>query len=331
MSQHRRVTFSSAGPWLATLTLGGGAWLACQGEPERPRPRPAPVVVLAPAPPVMECRFEPRSLVERPGARGNEMCFSSAEQEPWWLQMTADAQTIENVESRDAADATDATSTDAEAPAACPPEMILVEGEYCPKLRQRCLRYLDDRGPGGFLSHHRCAEFATDVECAGEREHRRFCIDRDEYVPEEAELPLIDQSWTMSRELCESLGKRLCFESEWEFACEGEEMRPYPYGFSRNAKLCNHDLTDLSRRGKLRDLRVAPASRPECVSPFGVRNMVGNVDEWTIRDGFVRPWRASLRGGWWLAGRNNCRAATTGHDEYYFGPQTGVRCCKNPR
>lgn len=309
------------------------ALLGCEDERPATRKPTTPVVVLAPRPPVMECRFDPRSFAEGPGSRGNEMCFSAEEEEPWWLKLRPDAAAVDagppgpNSARTTALDA----AADAQAPAACPPEMILVDGMYCPKVRHRCLRYLDDQGPGGFLSHHRCAEFAKEPECLSEREPRRFCIDRDEYVPDGAELPLIDQSWTMTRELCGSLGKRLCFESEWEFACEGEELRPYPYGFSRNAKICNHDQTNLSKRGKLRDLRVPPESRPECVSPFGVRNMVGNVDEWAQRDGFVRPWRSSLRGGWWLAGRNNCRAATTGHDEYYFGPQTGVRCCKNAR
>lgn len=213
--------------------------------------------------------------------------------------------------------------------APCPPEMVLVDGMYCPEARQRCLRYLDEGDE--FLSRHRCAEFDPKSECVSAREHRRFCIDRDEYVAPGTELPLGGQSWTMAKELCESLGKRLCFESEWQFACEGEALLPYPYGFNRNAKLCNHDLTELEHRGKLRDLRVRPEARPSCLSPFGVRNMVGNVDEWAFRDLGYTPWRAALRGGWWLAGRNNCRAATTGHDEFYFGPQTGVRCCKSSR
>ncbi len=272
----------------------------------------------------MECRFDPMSFASDRTGTGSDMCFTSADEPPWW--MTLDAQAPPDAASE--SDTSD-RATPPEPPPACPPEMVLVEGLYCPNVRHRCLRYLDDQGPGGFLSRHRCAEFAQDVSCSGEREARRFCIDRDEYTPSGAELPLVDQSWTMARDHCQSLDKRLCFESEWQFACEGEEMRPYPYGFLRQSEKCNHDQANLSHRGKLRDLRVASASRPECVSPFGVRNLIGNVDEWAVREGHQRPWRAALRGGWWLAGRNNCRAATTGHDEYYFGPQTGFRCCKS--
>lgn len=268
----------------------------------------------------MECRFDPVSLSSARPESGLEMCFTSGAPDPWWMRYKADPAPLPEP----VVDAGPAPP-----PPPCAPDMVLVEGMYCPDVRHRCLKYLDDGAD--FLSHHRCAVFDPKPECLSPREHRRFCIDRDEYVAPKTELPLVEQSWTMSKELCESLGKRLCFESEWQFACEGEELRPYPYGFSRNAKLCNHDLGDLEYRGKLRDQRVRPADRPDCVSPFGVRNMVGNVDEWAFRDGMQPPWRSSLRGGWWLAGRNNCRAATTGHDEFYFGAQTGVRCCANPR
>ena len=300
-----------------------GLLSVCAGcDDVRPAGRPAPISLVAvqPAPPPLrECRFEP---VTRPSARaesGSDMCFTAGGAEPWWTRYRADAEPPPMIAGEDGSSP----------PPPCPSEMVLVDGMYCPDVRHRCLRYLDDGVPGAFLSHHRCAVFDKAPQCLAARENRRFCIDRDEYVPSGGEMPLVDQSWTMAKDLCESFGKRLCFESEWQFACQGEELRPYPYGFERNAKLCNHDLGDLEYRGKLRDKRVRPGDRPECVSPFGVRNLVGNIDEWTVRDGMHKPWRSSLRGGWWLAGRNNCIAATTGHDEYYFGAQTGVRCCSN--
>lgn len=322
---------------LVALALG-----ACNEEPLARRQPAAP---LAPPtnPPVLECRFEPVSAPGERARSGFEMCYSSAEPEPWWTRASGHRSSGPTANGHDSGAAEDdgvvPAAYDAGAPpeppepegeAPCPEGMVLIDGMYCPSVRHKCLRYLDEGG-GRFLKKHRCAEYDEHPVCASDKQHRRFCIDRDEYVAEGATLPLVEQSWTGAKELCESLGKRLCFESEWELACEGEQMLPYPYGFARDAKRCNHDQTDLTRRGKLRDLRVAPDDLPQCVSPFGVRNMVGNVDEWTVRDGFVRPWRASLRGGWWLAGRNNCRAATTGHDEYYLGPQTGFRCCANAR
>jgi hypothetical protein len=302
--------------------------LGCQDEPRVPVRRPPPLEIV-PTQPVLECRFDPVTLPDGGEVlTGQDMCFTSAEPDPWWMRLTP-------ASAEDAGPRTPAPASDADAGSTssttCPSGMLLVEGEYCPNARHRCLSYIDEEQRGTFLAKNRCRKFDEKVECLAPREHRRFCIDRDEYVPKGAELPLADQSWSTTKELCESLGKRLCFESEWVFACEGEKMLPYPYGFERNAKLCNHDLTELSKRGKMLDKRVRPDARPECISPFGVRNMVGNVDEWTYLDGFVKPWRAALKGGWWLAGRNNCRAATTGHDEFYHGPQTGVRCCANAR
>jgi hypothetical protein len=58
--------------------------------------------------------------------------------------------------------------------------------------------------------------------------------------------------------------------------------------------------------------------------------MSGNVEEWATLD---HPWdpkdRSTMKGAWWLPGRNTCRAATTGHGETYEGSQVGVRCCKD--
>jgi formylglycine-generating enzyme required for sulfatase activity len=158
---------------------------------------------------------------------------------------------------------------------------------------------------------------------------KRFCIDRDEVAAPRSELPLSDVSWTQAKDVCERQGKRLCVETEWEFACEGEAMLPYTTGYERNSTTCNYDKTDLvdPRSGKLRDQREPSAKLDRCVSPFGVRNMSGNVDEWVRRDRTWGEWRSALKGGWWMPARDRCRPATTAHDEQFHQLQTGVRCC----
>lgn len=213
----------------------------------------------------------------------------------------------------------------------CPPEMVLVHGDYCPDVRQDCLRWLDADTPP--FPRTRCAEFARPSRCVSEhRRHMRFCIDKWEAAKEPGDVPLSDVSWTLAKAHCEAAGKRLCEEAEWVFACEGEHMFPYPTGFDRpTGGVCNFDRTDLVLKGKMKDNRHAGRDHAECVSPFGVVNQVGNVDEWAVRDGptHLAPWRAALKGGWWLAGRNRCRPATTGHDENYHDTQTGFRCCRD--
>lgn len=212
----------------------------------------------------------------------------------------------------------------------CARGMVLVEGEHCAVAEQRCVRWLD---PPPY-QNLRCAEYAQPATCRSAKKPMRFCIDREEYADPTAKsaegepLPLVRKSWLEAKAICEARGARLCREREWELACEGPEMQPYPYGWKRDVTACNFDRTDLGgAEENLTDHRAAVTSYPACVSPYGVRHMVGNVDEWTEREGGVAPNRSALRGGWWLPGRNRCRAATLGHTEDYGGKQVGFRCC----
>lgn len=209
----------------------------------------------------------------------------------------------------------------------CPAPMVLVDGDYCPDADQVCLRWLD---PPPY-QNLRCAEYAKPVKCRAPRQHRRFCIDREEAAPPDTDaLPIVSKTWGEAKAICELRGARLCKEPEWEFACEGPDMSPYPYGWKRDSSLCNIDRTDLGgAEEKLTDHRAPLSAFPQCVSPFGVHNMTGNVDEWVERENAVAPHRSVLRGGWWLPGRNRCRATTYGHDEIYAGKQVGFRCCKD--
>jgi sulfatase modifying factor 1 len=217
-----------------------------------------------------------------------------------------------------------AAATAVLATASCPDGMVLVEGDYCTSVRQQCVEWMEK--PDNPLA--RCARFAPSV-CVGDRVHKRFCVDRDEYVAPGEELPLGGVSWAQSRAICERQKKRLCSETEWEFACEGEAMLPYPTGYVRDASACNFDRGDLvdPATGKLRDQRLPPSQLDRCASPFGVRSMSGNVDEWVVRDRSGGRWRSALKGGWWMAARERCRPATTSHDEDYRELQTGFRCC----
>jgi sulfatase modifying factor 1 len=214
-------------------------------------------------------------------------------------------------------------------PPSCPAEMALVEGSYCSDVRQDCNRWLDDES----LPFARCAEYSPRSRCVGKRVSMRFCIDRLEYTPPGEKLPQNQASFDIASKTCEGLGKRVCTDNEWTFACEGEDMLPYPYGYERRP-VCNQDVTHLFEKNPhmqvLRDLREPADSHPECKSPFGVLNMTGNMDEPTAREGFEKnqPFRNALKGGWWMPSRNRCRPATTAHDDYFKDIQIGVRCCE---
>ncbi|RYE91781.1 MAG: hypothetical protein EOO75_08145, partial [Myxococcales bacterium] len=211
----------------------------------------------------------------------------------------------------------------------CPANMVLVEGEYCPEVEHTCSKWMETTGR---YKNYRCAEY-TGAKCLSkQRVHKKFCMDRDEYSPVVGELPSARSSWTDASKTCGAMGKRVCLESEWQFACEGEQMQPYPYGWKRDADACNADRVDIYERdGSLRDLRVGAADKPRCVSPFGVHNLSGNLEEWTTIDasaGSAAP-RPAMKGAFWQPSRNHCRAAQTAHDRFYNGAETGFRCCSD--
>jgi formylglycine-generating enzyme required for sulfatase activity len=174
-----------------------------------------------------------------------------------------------------------------------------------------------------------------------------FCMDRYEYPNKVGELPMTLVSWTDAARICESHGKRLCTESEFTFACEGEDMRPYTYGFERDAKKCNIDKPYQTPNGHLQpyerclankscaaeykrvDGREPIGSHPDCVSPFGVFDLNGNANEWVSQPWKQSPRRSGIKGGWWGPVRNRCRAITMAHGESYMGYEVGFRCCKD--
>ena len=98
--------------------------------------------------------------------------------------------------------------------------MVLVDGEYCPEVEQKCLEWMDP--PSSRYHECRCARYEKPAKCKGSKVHKRYCIDATERTEAETNLPRHFMSWTSSKKLCEAEGARLCLESEWVFACEGE-------------------------------------------------------------------------------------------------------------
>ena len=220
--------------------------------------------------------------------------------------------------------------TEAPVTNACPEDMVLVEGSYCTEVTQTCDK---KRHPW------QCAEFARPTVCTGKEEARRYCIDRYEFPNKKGEKPFVMQSWYDGERQCKAEHKRLCKDSEWTLACEGPERLPFPYGYVRNAELCpidkpspkvdekklfskKHGAEEMARL----DQREASGARAGCVSPFGVHDLTGNVDEWVVNE-TGHPYKSSLKGGNWGEYRNACRPATRGHAEGFRYYQMGFRCC----
>jgi len=235
-----------------------------------------------------------------------------------WVGLRADA-----VPTR--AEGTPAPVASAAVASACPSGMVLVAGMACPEVEHTCLRWLDP--PGSKYARFRCAEYARPARCRGARRAEAFCIDVYERRAEDG-LPANGLSWNAARRLCEASGARLCTDREWTFACEGEEMRPYAYGWARDATVCNVEIGEgLGRVGKLVDHRARAEDFPRCLSPFGVHGMAGNVDEWSTHEGLPPGKREVMKGSWWIPGRHTCRGGQFGHGASYGGTESGARCC----
>jgi formylglycine-generating enzyme required for sulfatase activity len=178
-------------------------------------------------------------------------------------------------------------------------------------------------------------------------QHKRFCIDRYEWPNKVGALPRYMASWYEAKASCAATGKRLCTDTEWTLACEGEDRRPYPYGdgYERDQQACNIDkpyiwphpekvydpdaqAAELARL----DQREPSGSRASCTSPYGVSDMVGNVDEWVVNASQSgKPHISALKGGYWGPVRTRCRAITTGHGQTFKYYQIGFRCCDQAR
>jgi formylglycine-generating enzyme len=227
-------------------------------------------------------------------------------------------------------------------PTACPAGMVLVDTTYCPNPDLRCQKSEYNK-PNHITI---CHKFAPGQRCRGTPRRQRFCIDKYEYPNQEGGHPPVMVSWYDAAAACSAEGKRLCWQSEWESACEGPEKLPFPYGLSRDPDQCNIDngyvkpdldkvyssKKDVQDRELLRlDQSAASGERKGCKSGFGVHDLTGNFDEWVNSEAHKgkSKW-AGLKGGAWGHVRNACRPMTTSHPPdftYYF---ISFRCCADP-
>jgi formylglycine-generating enzyme required for sulfatase activity len=243
----------------------------------------------------------------------------------------------------------------------CPDDMVLVHGNYCPEVGQVCIEHHEEyakdekrkkakrekgESAGSSTVSERCMRYQNPSKCLSKkRRPMRFCMDRYEWPNKKGELPALLISWVDARKECERIGKRLCTEDEFNFACEGEEMLPYTYGYVRDPQKCSIDKPYRKREKKLfkyarcmadpqckaelerLDQRLPVGSLPECVSPFGVFDLNGNINEWVMRPDEKYPNRSGLKGGWWGPVRGRCRPTVGFHKEEDYGYEEGFRCC----
>lgn len=223
---------------------------------------------------------------------------------------------------------------------ACGEGMALVEGVYCPYVGHRCVAYENE-------ARDVCQTFAPEALCEGALQRRRFCIDLYEYPNVSGARPAVWASFDDARRACAIEGKRLCAAEEWELACEGTGMWPYPYGLERSAEACNDgaasprpDAAKLddpwSRAAEIGrvDGRRPSGAQAACVSPFGVYDLTGNVEEWVEHAAgqeTAKPFRTARKGGSWSGGKARCRPIEASEPGWHRAHDLGFRCCSDAK
>ncbi|HEY4014593.1 MAG TPA: formylglycine-generating enzyme family protein [Polyangiaceae bacterium] len=152
------------------------------------------------------------------------------------------------------------------------------------------------------------------------------------------ELPVSCVHWRDADAYCRFAGKRLPSEREWEYAARGPFPTPFPWGLLASCVNGATLLNDQTAHSCVsRPWRVG--THPGGASTYGVQDMSGNVEEWTV-DWYVEslgPGPAPrsgaahvLRGGGWLSPPSMSR--TTSRDwgsALEAGPNVGFRCARD--
>jgi hypothetical protein len=219
-------------------------------------------------------------------------------------------------------------------PPPCPSEMVLIEG-FCV---DRYEAYLVDIGAD-----------------AGELPHSPYDQVGDASVRAKSAANVVPQGYISQLEAataCENAGKRLCEMAEFALACRGPDAgNYYPYGgethepgdcnegkgsempvlFGDNAADWTFEDFNDPRLNQIDGGLAKTGAYSKCVSPYGIYDCVGNLDEWGA-DPPDDAGHGRFRGGYYGDAEENghgCLYVTSAHSVAYHDYSTGFRCCRD--
>lgn len=144
--------------------------------------------------------------------------------------------------------------------------------------------------------------------------------------------PVTEVNWFDAKAYASWTKKRLPTEEEWEYAARGNTMFIYPWGNEFNINKLN------SKEGKKKNSVLPVGTYSDGASPFGVKDLAGNVAEWTDSNFSIypnskakaEPGKKVIRGGSY----KDSKLQTTTTTRFVEFPATklstvGFRCVKD--
>lgn len=177
----------------------------------------------------------------------------------------------------------------------------------------------------------------------------RVCVDRQEFKCKRKKKPEGYMNRFECEDVCKMQGKRILQNEEWLLACEGTPAqacnirRAHPiitlyrsnkpwirngvdckWGDNRWTPNCMND----PRINQLPKSLSSSGSFKNCVSRFGIYDMVGNLGEWVSPPSRLEYGR--FNGGLYPQPESSCEYKTIAHGPSYADYSIGCRCGGDP-
>lgn len=171
------------------------------------------------------------------------------------------------------------------------------------------------------------------------------------------QMPVVYLTWDGAQLYCQSQGKRLPTEAEWEFAARGNQRRRFPWGdMDPNCRTVAFGRDANNKKCRVRGAEPSDVGTMKLDrTPEGIYDMGGNVAEW-VQDRFLDRYGDCnpdckdpqgppiplddnsdlhvIRGGSWFREAEACRAAGRSRSDprrggrQYLSADVGFRCAQ---